>query len=330
MNSYKSKISLILVGIISFLIIFCNSVFAVEANIVATSVNVGENVTVTVTLPNECNEYEGRIKVIFADGTEKISDMKKAATNNTGLPGNEFTRTITYTVKADVAGNATAQMYDIVLGDGKGNKINTKDVVQTGFKVSSASTNTVSNEVSNKVDSNTVKNEVKEKEEIKVVIKEEVNKTMYVAEDVSSCNVRNADSKKAEIIGGLRSGAEVKVTGITSNGWYRIKYYADTAYVADVLTDKKPDKNKNEVSNKVENKVDNKINNKVENKVENSINNTNEVVENNTQELDKLKNEIGVIPEVGNNIADVLFVIVTVFSIGYIVYIVNRNKDIEV
>ena len=66
-------------------------------------------------------------------------------------------------------------------------------------------------------------------------------KTMYVAEDVSSCNVRNADSTKAEIIGGLRSGNKVQVTGITSNGWYRIKYYGETAYVADVLSNEKPE-----------------------------------------------------------------------------------------
>ena len=155
------------------------------------------------------------------------------------------------------------------------------------------------------------------KEPIKVTMKEEVKKTMYVAEDISSCNVRNADSKKAEIIGGLKRGAEVEVTGITSNGWYRIKYYGETAYVADVLSNEKPeeiekDDEKNEVSNEVTNTADD----------------TN-TIENGTDELEKLKNEIGVIPEVGNNITDVLFMIVTIFCIAYVFYINNKNRNIE-
>lgn len=329
MMDRKIKLSFILVLVISFIIFGSTSCFAAEANIVATSTKVGGDVIVTVTLPNECNEYQGRIKVVFADGAEKTSDLRHAATNTDGIPDNNFSRTISYTVKADVVGNGTAKMVDIVLGDGKGNKINTKDTVQTGFKVTASdsnddNTNTNTNTVTNTVtddskDTNTVTNEVKEekKEEIKVTIKEEVKKTMYVAEDVSSCNVRNADSKKAEIIGGLKRGAEVEVTGITSNGWYRIKYYGETAYVADVLSNEKPEKieednEKNEVSNEVTNTADD----------------TN-TIENNTDELEKLKNEIGVIPEVGNNITDVLFMIVTIFSIGYVFYINNKNRNIE-
>ena len=325
MMDRKIKLSFILVLVISFIMFGSISCFAAEANIVATSVKVGEDVVVTVTLPNECNEYQGRIKVVFADGTEKISDLKHAATNTDGIPDNNFSRTISYTVKADVVGNGTAKMVDIVLGDGKGNKINTKDIVQTGFKVTASdsmdnNSNSVTNTVTdNSKDTNTVTNEVKEekKEEIKVTIKEEVKKTMYVAEDISSCNVRNADSKKAEIIGGLKRGAEVEVTGITSNGWYRIKYYGETAYVADVLSNEKPeeieeDDEKNEVSNEVTNTTDD----------------TN-TIENGTDELEKLKNEIGVIPEVGNNITDVLFMIVTIFCIAYVFYINNKNRNIE-
>ena len=176
------------------------------------------------------------------------------------------------------------------------------------------------------------KEEEKKPEPIKVTMKEEVKKTMYV--DVSSCNVRNADSKKAEIIGGYRKGAKVEVTGITTNGWYRINYYNEVAYVADVLSNEKPEVVENEVKNEVENKVENKVTNKVENKVKNEIKNevSNDVdmenaLENTTNELEELKNSIGVIPEVGNNIFDVLFVIVTVMAIGYVFYVSYKNRD---
>ena len=180
------------------------------------------------------------------------------------------------------------------------------------------------------------KEEEKKPEPIKVTMKEEVKKTMYV--DVSSCNVRNADSKKAEIIGGYRKGAKVEVTGITTNGWYRINYYNEVAYVADVLSNEKPEVVENEVKNEVENKVENKVTNKVENKEKNEIKNEikNEVsndvdmenaLDNTTNELEELKNSIGVIPEVGNNIFDVLFVIVTVMAIGYVFYVSYKNRD---
>ena len=330
MKSCLNKIGIIFCLMLCFISLGIVSVNAAEANIIASSAKVGENITVTVTFPNECFGYEGKIKVVFADGTEKVSS-KYSSVNYSGLD-NSFSRTITYTVKADVVGNGTAKMVDLVLGDKNGNKINTKDTVQTGFKVTTSentnttteTTNTVDNTVLNNVstkDTNTVGNSVTEekkeekKEEIKVTIKEEVKKTMYVAEDVPSCHVRNADSKKAEIIGGMKSGAEVEVTGITSNGWYRIKYYGETAYVGDVLTDKKPEKKENEVTNEVKNDTNNE-----------TINET--VVENKQDEIDSLKNTVGVIPEVGNNIADVLFVISTIMGIGYVFYISYNNKEV--
>lgn len=327
MNINMKKIIVTLILIIGFLGFGSICVDAAEANIVASSAEVGGEITVTVTFPNECFGYEGKIKVTFADGTEKISSQYSSL-NYSGLDSS-FSRTITYTVKADVAGSGTAQMIDIVMGDEKGNKINTNSVVQTGFKVtevgkttavnttSSATSNVVLNNVST-ADTNTVgetSNETK-KETITVTMKEEVNKTMYVAEDVSSCNVRNADSKKAEIIGGLKKGAKVEVTGITSNGWYRIKYYGETAYVADVLTDTKPEEKEEENKNEISNEVSNEI-----------FDETSNEVENNTDELDNLKNTIGVIPEVGNNILDILFIIVTVSCIGYAFYISYKNRD---
>lgn len=326
MNINVKKIIFTLILILSFIVLGTNFVNAAEANIVATSAEVGGEIVVTVTFPNECFGYEGKIKVVFADGTEKISSQYSSL-NYSGLDSN-FSRTITYTVKADIVGSGTAKMVDLIMGDDKGNQINSNTTIQTGFKVTekAATTNTVENTVMNNVstaNTNTVgetTNTVAEK--IEVTIKEEVDKTMYVASDVSSCNVRNADSKKAEIIGGLKRGAEVQVTGITQNGWYRIKYYGETAYVANVLTDEKPEEVENEVTNEVTNEVANETTNEVvENVAENSLSKE--------DELNELKNTIGVIPEVGNNVLDILFVLVSLMCIGYVFYTSYKNRDVK-
>ena len=142
---------------------------------------------------------------------------------------------------------------------------------------------------------------------------------MYVDPEVSSCNVRNADSTKAEIIGGLRSGNKVQVTGITSNGWYRIKYGSGVGYVYDeALTDEEPVENE-VVNNTV---VNNTVNNVVENELENTIDNSFE------NEIDILENTIGVIPEVGHNITNVLFIVVTIISLGYVFYLSYKNREV--
>lgn len=178
--------------------------------------------------------------------------------------------------------------------------------------------NTVTNAVANTVN-NTVKNETQE-EEIVVTIKRELKTTMYVDPEVSSCNVRNADSTKGKIVGGLKSGDEVQVTGITSNGWYRIKYGSGVAYVYDeALTEEEPEEVENEVTN---NTVNNMVNNTTDNVVENIED------DNFENEIDILENTIGVIPEVGNNITNVLFIVVTIISLGYVFYLSYKNREV--
>jgi cell wall-associated NlpC family hydrolase len=56
------------------------------------------------------------------------------------------------------------------------------------------------------------------------------SKTMYVTTD--ELNVRDAWSSTGTLVGTLKKGAAVTVTGICSNGWVRIKYNGFTAYVS--------------------------------------------------------------------------------------------------
>ena len=347
-----NKIIFTLILILSFIILGNTYVNAAEASISATSPEVGGSVSVTVTVPSDVIGWQGTVKVTFKDGSTKTMDIIPSVEG----VDKDFSRSKTFTFNANVEGEGKAEATGLILSDSNGNKCNANSTVTASFTVKAKPTtpaqpttptqpsepakpaeptqpttpppadnkqpvmNDVSTGDTNLVGStNEVKNEVEKKPEpIKVTMKEEVNKTMYV--DVSSCNVRNADSKKAEIIGGLKRGAKVEVTGITTNGWYRIKYYKDVAYVADVLSDEEPEKVENEVSNEVKNEVENEVSNLVDNEIEN-------VVDDNTNELEELKNTIGVIPEVGNNIFDVLFVVVSVLGLGYAFYVSYKNRE---
>ena len=141
------------------------------------------------------------------------------------------------------------------------------------------------------------------KEEVKFT---DVNETLYATQ---SCNLRQSWSTDSEKVGYLTEGQEVTRTGVADNGWSRIKYNGKEVYVATrLLTKEKPDETS-------------------ENEVNNTI--TNEIVDENQTDLEIIQSEIGVIPDVGNNIAVTTYFIVTVLAIGLVcggIYYININK----
>lgn len=132
----------------------------------------------------------------------------------------------------------------------------------------------------------------------------DVNETMYAT---TNCNLRKSWSTDSEKVGSLEKGQEVTRTGVADNGWSRIKYNGQVVYIATrLITNKKPDENTNEVNNEVTNEV------------------TNELTK--EQKLAAIQDEVGVLPEVGNNIANNLYIIITVIattlvSVGIYFYI---------
>lgn len=65
----------------------------------------------------------------------------------------------------------------------------------------------------------------------------DISKTMYV---MSSANVRSQPDKNENKVGTLSANDEVNVTGLVDNGWYRVLYNGEEAYVkADLLSDEK-------------------------------------------------------------------------------------------
>lgn len=131
----------------------------------------------------------------------------------------------------------------------------------------------------------------------------DVNEKMYASQN---CNLRKSWSTDSDKVGYLNKGQEVTRNGVADNGWSRINYNGQVVYVATrLLTSTKPeeDENKNEVTNEVTNELTNEVTNET----------TNELTE--EQKLAEIQEEVGVLPEVGNNIANNLYVIITVIAI---------------
>lgn len=149
---------------------------------------------------------------------------------------------------------------------------------------------------------NVVKNEVaEEKQEETKPTETKRNETMYVQE---RCNIRSSYSVDSSRVGGLDVGTEVTVIAEYSNGWYKIKYDGGEAYIkAGILRSTKPQMPEPEPE---EEPVEE------ETPVAQS---PEPMVEEPQNQGDELLDEIGVLPEVGKNIADALYITVVVLSI---------------
>lgn len=167
---------------------------------------------------------------------------------------------------------------------------------------------TEENVVSNETAENTVLQEpVKEEPKEEIPTETKKNETMYVQE---RCNIRASYSVESDRVGGLDVGTEVTVIAEYSNGWYKIKYGGEEAYIkAGILRSTPPVVEEPEEDLAEE---------------ESTPENLPEPTEN-QEEIDgdyaELINEIGVLPEVGHNIADDLFIGVIILAIGLVIYI---------
>lgn len=137
------------------------------------------------------------------------------------------------------------------------------------------------------------------------------NETMYVQE---RCNIRASYSVESDRVGGLDVGTEVMVVAEYSNGWYKIKYDGGEAYIkAGILRSTKP-----EIQEEEEEQDENEATNQAQNQTQQPADGSNDEVD---SEYAEILNEIGVLPEVGHNMADVLFVGVIALAMLGIVYV---------
>ena len=183
----------------------------------------------------------------------------------------------------------------------------------TSFNVF-AEENTTKNEVTNQTSNETQKNVAEEKP-----TETKMNETMYVQE---RCNIRSSYSVDSDRVGGLDAGTEVTVVAEYSNGWYKIEYDGGQAYIkSGILRSTKPEIEE-------EQEQDEEDNQEELSEEQTSTDAVSDSTEESTDEVDiedaELINEIGVLPEVGKNIADYLYIgVIVIVSIGMI-YIIKK------
>lgn len=129
-------------------------------------------------------------------------------------------------------------------------------------------------------------NEKPDEKEVKIT---EVNETVYAKQN---CNLRKSWTTQSDKTGYLKKGQEITRTGITDNGWSRVKYEGKDVFVLSTLITKEKledDEQEPEEEPTIEEPT------------------TEEPIEGEKTELQILQEEIGVLPEVGNNIVSLVF-----------------------
>lgn len=142
------------------------------------------------------------------------------------------------------------------------------------------------------------------KEKVEPEFKKPTNETMYAKQ---SCNLRASWSTSSDKVGYLDVGQEVTVVGVADNGWSKIKYNGKEVYIATRLLQ----------AEQVEEEPEEKESEEPE---------TTDV--DTTAELAEIKEEVGVLPEVGNNIsvyAYAIFALVATIASVYGVYYINKK-----
>ncbi len=331
----KKKMNKIILIIVFLLLISMNFYIsdAAEASLSATNCTEGEKISVTITMPSDAVGYSGTgITITYSDGTTssvgRFSKLNYDFNTNTYSPVGNYSTSF----DAKVAGNATIKVDGLVLTNSSQGQINSNTSLSTTVNIATkpapepeppATGNTDTGNTGNT--GNTGSNNTGTTETPKtpkVLTFTDVNEKVYTKRRI---NLRQNYGTTGGLIKTLDVGEELTRTGKSTSAdesgyyWSRVTYNGTTGYViTSGLTTEKP---------VVEEPTEEPVKNEVENKVENTAN---EVVNNAVNEIDgneltKITEEIGVIPEVGNNImVNFLFGSIVVSIIMMI--IVKKNK----
>ncbi len=329
MKKKVDQILLILVVVmVSLLFILIPNVYAESvAGLNVSSATVGGTFSVSLILPSEAIGAQCTVTVTYSDGTTSTQNLVYMQ----GMSENIVT------FSAKVAGTTVINATGIKISDSNANTIESGGSKSQTITINNVSVPTPpennnnsgsdSNGAGNNSNNNSDKDNHTTPKEPEIVNPtfQDVNETVYATQ---GCNVRSSCSSdiSSNKIGGLVAGQEVKRTGI-ADGWSRISYNGQTAYVASrLLTTEKPEEPE-ELENIVE---ENTTNTLADNVVaeENAIVNETNLVE---DQLNSIQAEIGVLPEVGNNIATNIFYGVTLLGLGCILIInyIIRSKNME-
>ena len=225
MKNIILKISILFLAItvtmISVFTIFSNADSIAGINC-PSSVITGKNYTISLNLPSDAYAAQADIIVEYPDGsteTKKIvyvSDMSEKNPNSAS-----FTAKGTGTAKVSATGIRITKSDATVLENGGSKsatiKIKSNDTVVNN--TSSNNQNTSSTNTSSNSSSSTSSDSV---------TFTDVNEKVYTTE---RCNIRASYSTSSSKLGTVSKGTALTRTGVGSNGWSRIVYNGNTAYI---------------------------------------------------------------------------------------------------
>lgn len=213
-------------------VIFFNKIYAAD---LAISAN-GNTVTVS-------SEYTGKVNLSITGGT--LSQPSVWLENDS--------QTVTVNVTSENGATITAT--PVTLSDSDGN-IKTVASKSTSIAGTKKETNTNNNNTNNNNTNNL--NKAPETPKPAEPSFSNVNQTVYAVNE--GINVRSSYSTSSSVVGSLKKGDSVQRIGIGSNGWSKVSYNGQTAYImSSLLTTTKPvveepkqeDKKEETSSNKV-------------------------------------------------------------------------------
>lgn len=256
MNKKILKINLCLIML--FIFISCTAqVFAAGSfSLSKSSSSITEGKTDSFTING--SNATGRVDI-----TSSNTSVATVSSSSKWLENNSTTVTIT----AKKAGTAKITVSGTI-ADKDGNEATVTKTISVTVKAKSTSSST-----NNNSNSNSTSNSGSTKKEPKFT---SVNQTMYTTGEV---NIRKSYSTSSAIIKTVEKGTKITRVGIGDNGWSKITYNGQTAYISSsLLTKTKPAEDKPKTEEPKSNTTNQTTNTDVTNNED--VNNTTELVNN--------------------------------------------------
>ena len=256
MNKKILKINLCLIML--FIFISCTAqVFAAgRFSLSKSSSSITEGKTDSFTING--SNATGRVDITSSNtSVATVSSSSKCLENNS----------TTVTITAKKAGTAKITVSGTI-ADKDGNEATVTKTISVTVKAKSTSSST-----NNNSNSNSTSNSGSTKKEPKFT---SVNQTMYTTGEV---NIRKSYSTSSAIIKTVEKGTKITRVGIGDNGWSKITYNGQTAYISSsLLTKTKPAEDKPKTEEPKSNTTNQTTNTDVTNNED--VNNTTELVNN--------------------------------------------------
>ena len=269
-----------------------NKVQASEASVSANNCNVGENFTVTVSIPQDVSGYDiGGVTVTYSDGSTQTAKREVKVNMDLSWPGN-----YTASFPGKVAGNANISVNGIILSNANYEVVNSVKTLETTVTITDPNPAPVADNTPAPAPAVTLNFS-------------STNETMYTNRRV---NVRQNYGTDSGIIQTLEVGTEVLRTGVSDGNkdgysWSRISYNGVTGYlITGALTYDAPTAVDNPEAPVEELPDDQEVR---------------ELSEDDEAKIAELSEKFGTIPEVGINIMPYFFIGSCVSCITLIIYI---------